>query len=220
MYKHVISHADSIRFDLVGFVCGFVWDCQVHRELAALCVSKGYVLRFDGCAIVVSESLLNTCHVGPCRANWTCQVVSSSRVMVRFDRFESLPSGFRCVFRVEFAGPALETGWVKAWVSYGVLVSRVVTCCHLSMHLHDLHAFEASIFQVQAKWPSCVGGIEFSILKPRKHNVSWQDVVRRDRVPCSIMPECLSFLRIFTFFCLLAPFSVSLSFFLHVCPMH
>lgn len=37
---------------------------EAHRELAALCVSKGYVLRFDG--------------------------------------FESLPSGFRCVFRVEF----------------------------------------------------------------------------------------------------------------------
>lgn len=37
---------------------------EAHRELAAFCVTKGYVLRFDG--------------------------------------FESLPSGFRCVFRVEF----------------------------------------------------------------------------------------------------------------------
>ncbi|CAK9016585.1 unnamed protein product, partial [Durusdinium trenchii] len=37
---------------------------EAHRELAALCVSSGYILRFDG--------------------------------------FESLPSGFRCVFRVEF----------------------------------------------------------------------------------------------------------------------
>ena len=26
---------------------------EAHRELAALCVSKGYVLRFDGCATVV-----------------------------------------------------------------------------------------------------------------------------------------------------------------------
>jgi len=37
---------------------------EAHRELAAMCVANGYVLRFDG--------------------------------------FESMPSGFRCVFRVEF----------------------------------------------------------------------------------------------------------------------
>ena len=56
---------------------------EAHRELAALCVSSGYILRFDGCldsSVFCWQNLTQTSN-----GHWR--------------RFESLPSGFRCVFR-------------------------------------------------------------------------------------------------------------------------
>lgn len=125
-------------------------------------------------------------------------------------RFESLPSGFRCVFRVEFAGPALETG-VKAWVSDGVLVVSLLCPCLKSSHMLSPWQSSASLrFRRNGQAVSEA----FSILKPRKH--IWQDVVSRDQIPCSTVftysKKSICYVLLFI--------GTSLSLFLHVCLIH